>query len=187
MSIAQQPRRVGGAKTRRNTAQVGVNDYDSHEVPVLIRLPDLSAQAQAEEASSQGRTCRHDSAATKSKRKRHSRKSSSERQRRESPDSGVNTKLVVGGVLVGVVVVSLLFFANGGSSDRSDEVAWPDENGEALVAEGGLEVVIPDVASESSPEFNYGLETVESQAIPREAADTMTPPSLADVPTPNGT
>lgn len=180
MSTAQQPRRVGGVKPGRNTAQIGASKYDSQEVPVLIRLPARATPSVEGDSKPNGQMYRYDSADTKSDRS-HESKSARGQRRSDQANLGVNTKLVVGGVLAGVVVVCLLFFANGGSSDRTDDVAWPDEDGDVLVASDGVQVIIPE-DSDPSPEFTYRSETVEAEPIPSDSIDTITAPNLEDVP-----
>ena len=181
MSIAQQPRRVGGVNLRPTAAHEIASKYDSQEVPVLIRLPARSSVSTTPVGHLEGKTYGHDSARPKSERKRKETKSTRGHRPANKSDRGVNTKVVIGGMLVGVVIAGLLFFTNGGSTEQPEDVAWPDENGEALVASGEPQVIIPDF-SEASPEFAYGDETVEALPLAADTIDTMTAPDLADVP-----
>lgn len=185
MSIAQQPRRVGDVKPRRNTAQDGASDYDSQEVPVLLRLPARACQSPAGELSSHGSATGGEATGLKTEPNRQESKLPRGRRSANKADRGIDTKLIVGGLVVGVVIAGMLFFTNGRSTDQSDDLAWPQENGEELAAGEDLQVIIPEV-SEATPEFAYGLETDESQPIAREPLDSLTAPDLADVPGPGG-
>lgn len=189
MSIAQQPRRVGGGQSRRNSAEDSsgqhAGQYDSLEVPVLIRVPACSATAVRGESGAQGKTYRYDSAQPKNERERNGDKSAQGRRPAGPPERGVNTKLIAGGMLVGVVIAGLLFFTNGGGTNQSDNLAWPEESAESLVADQGLQVTIPDVP-EASPEFAYGAEGAGAQPIAHASIDALPAPNLADVPSPTG-
>lgn len=173
---AQQPRRAGGATPPNNAAGSAADQYDSLEVPVLLRLPDLSSECDADAPKPTSSSRRH----SRDKARRERTKTSRERRPVEA-DSKVNTKLVVGGVLLGVVVVAALFMMNGGSTESTDDDAWPEAD--TVVQEPDIE--IPGITEDIDPES--AVASFESE-VPGDAEPTtpptnlLEPPDLADVP-----
>lgn len=175
MTGVEQPRRADSVMPRQGVPDVSENKYDSQEVPVLIRLPDISVHQEALPGApeSQGRKYRRDMAETKSSGSRSAQPSGRSRRASET-DTTVNTRVVVGGVLVGVVLVVALFLVNGRSSDSPEETAWPESAGELPSVVEGLEIEIPQ---NLTPDTAVAAETSEA-----DSSTLLDPPELADVP-----
>jgi hypothetical protein len=159
---AQEPRRSTKVTPRRNlpisdAVEPGVQ-YDSDEVPVLIRLPDWSEVPPPGQPTAPGaRTYRFDDGEQNPSKNRSRRKDKKQSLSLPSVQLPAHNKLLIGGVLAGVVVVALLFFFNGqGSEPTSDGMAWPQgETDSSLIVEEPS-ISIPDQqAAQSYQGFAY--------------------------------
>jgi len=153
---AHEPRRESKVTPRRHssqaTAPVAGVQYDSDEVPVLFRLPDLSATAQNVELADPAPQRRFDRPEGKSA---HGHSRGPHTRAKSQPTNLLNNKLLIGGALAGVAAVALLFFTNGsGTKKTDDETAWPSGEGESSQVAQDLQISIPE-STESVPPSNF--------------------------------
>lgn len=190
-TAAHEPRRVGSRPVaspsaskvtpRRNASDAGEPvgmQYDSDEVPVLIRLPDLRAVSPVETRPAPE---------SQRKRKRSERQSASKQRSSQSehqkvgkkpvPQQAGHNKLVIAGVVGGVLVVAMLFLFNaGGPKAPVEQDGW---SGEIT----GLEVEMPgdSLAGNSEPpalDFEYAA----PEAQPAQLASGKTAQKQLGVP-----
>ncbi|MDA1053777.1 MAG: hypothetical protein O3C40_25290 [Planctomycetota bacterium] len=170
-TAAHEPRRVGPRRTnsssvskvtpRRNApeaSEANAIQYDSNEVPVLIRLPnlrDISSEETNPAPPTEKKRRRIDraSAAEHKTSKRHASTAGKKSLQRKASDN----KLVLGGVFGGVLVVVLLFVFNaGGPESPTDAGGWAGNDTEQELLVGDPDISIP--AEIATPEWDAGFE-----------------------------
>ncbi len=187
-TAAHEPRRVGpdraesisGSKVtpRRNASEThdstGVQ-YDGDEVPVLIRLPNLHDLAAAEvnaAPTEQRRTTRIDGAnhrAIGASSEQSSRTKSKSKSKRSIEPEQNNTKLVVGGLIGGVLIaVALMLLSSGGDTTTEEQDGWatPASEGEMLANEP--EISFPtdsEIGASPEPESLYPGYAIEPPSL----------------------
>ncbi|HUG70021.1 MAG TPA: hypothetical protein VMM76_19880 [Pirellulaceae bacterium] len=199
-TAAHEPRRVGprradsppGSKVtpRRNAPETSEQDgaqYDSDELPVLIRLPNLGDLGPVEtQIASESKKKRHridPPSASKQKRSRHEASKGSKKTFQQQ--AGGN-KLVLVGVVGGMLVVVMLFVFNAsGPTPPADQDDWAKQDSGVLleVPEVSISAANNSPPSASPPDFTYtapGLE--EAQFASGELAKTPLGPPDFDMP-----
>ena len=169
-TAAHEPRRVGprradspsGSKVapRRNAPETSEQNglqYDSDELPVLIRLPNLHDLGSIEKQSEPRAQKKHHSSNRKSAgEQKTSAQSASKVAKKPVPQQAGSSKLVIGGIAGGILVVVLLLLFNAGSPEPpTNEDGWASEAAELEPA-----VQEPDfsfAAEIEPPALNSGL------------------------------
>ncbi len=184
-TAAHEPRRVGprrsdsptGSKVtpRRNapdTSEPHALQYDSDELPVLIRLPNLcdTGAAETRPASRTQRKTNRIDRGSASKQRAAKQKAPQVAKKSFQQRAGDN-KLVVGGIVGGILVIVVLFVFNSGSTPPGDQDGWASEAAAIEPPVEGLEVVLPDSAEPTPPfpGFAYGSPSEDTQQTPIEA------------------
>ena len=148
-TAAHAPRRAGsrraespsGSKVtpRRNAPesceQNGL-EYDSDELPVLIRLPNLRDLGSVEKPPEpRNQKKHHSNERTSAGKQKTSTQSTSKAAKRPVPQQAGSNKLVLGGIVGGILVLALLLLFNAGSPDPpTDEDSWANEAAELAPA-----------------------------------------------------
>jgi len=166
-TAAHEPHRVGprradspsGSKVtpRRNAPEVSETNgmqYDSDELPVLIRLPDLHDPGSVESrtASPAGKKRRRIDRASLGKQKS-SKQNGANMSKKTFQQRAVGNKLVLGGIVGGMLVVVTLFLFNAGSpTPPADQDGWASEAAELVPLVHEPEFSLP-AENESPPLF----------------------------------
>lgn len=159
------PRRAGSSSEvkvtpRRNatdpSAPYGIQ-YDGDEVPVLIRLPDLrdlatsGVQSAPEPKQRQLRIDSGSRSETTTKPKSSNRSKSSKKSKRSIEPDQNNTKLVVGGLVGGVLIAVALMMASSGGDMPEEQDGWATQSEEAEQLVQEPEISIPTESELASP------------------------------------
>lgn len=162
-TAAHEPRRAGlrrvespaGSKMtpRRNASEASESNgarYDSEELPVLIRLPNLRTLGPAEsraDSPSQKKQHRVDSSSASNQKP--STRESLKTNKKSFHQQAAGNKLVIGGVVGGILIVVLLFAFNASrSTPPVDEDSWANQGAELLVE---LPEPAPPAANKPAP------------------------------------
>lgn len=153
-TAAHEPRRVGprradspsGSKVtpRRNAADVnepGGVQYDSDEIPVLIRLPDLRTVGAADSPSTTAaQQKKHRIDRPSANKQTQSQHKSEKVSKKPLPQQAGHNKLVIAGVIGGLLVLALLFLFNSGSKQPIEQDGWANQDIEISIEEPELAV-----------------------------------------------
>ncbi|MBC8351275.1 MAG: hypothetical protein H8E66_04780 [Planctomycetes bacterium] len=141
------PSPEGKVAPRRNAPQVSAPSgirYDSDELPVLIRLPNLHDVASAETPPAATKKKRHRIDRSSGGKRKLSSEDSSRTSKKTFEQSTINNKLVLGGVVGGILLVVILFALNaGGPEPLAEQDGWASEDGEPDLLVQDPEISIP--------------------------------------------
>ena len=144
----------GSRRNALDTSEPSGARYDSDELPVLIRLPNLRELDPSETPAASPSAKEHrriDSSS--SHRQKAPRREASPASKRSFRQHVTNNKLVLGGVAGGILVVAMLLAFNGRESlPPAGQDAWASED-------GGVLLEIPEASlsatNNSPPHFTY--------------------------------
>lgn len=172
-TAAHEPRRVGprraespsGSKVtpRRNASETGELHgarYDSEELPVLIRLPNLRELGAVETpVASSSRKKQHRIDPPSASKRNTSNREESKTSKKSFQQQAGDKKLVIAGITVGVLVVVTLFAFN--SSDPTppaDQDNWANQDREVLVEVPGNSLPAANNPASLSPPPDFVYE-----------------------------
>lgn len=199
-TAAHEPRRVGprradsppGSKVtpRRNAPETSAQNgaqYDSDELPVLIRLPNLGDLGTVEtQIASESKKKRHRIDPPSASNQKRSRHDTSKGSKRSFQQQAGDNKLVLVGVVGGILVVVMLFVFNAsGPTPPAGQGGWANQD-------SGVLLEMPEASSSaannsppfaSPPDFIYTAPGVEeAQFASGELKNTPLSPPYFDMP-----
>ena len=184
-TVSHQPRRVGprpenasaGSKVtpRRNspeTSEPAGVAYDSDELPVLIRLPNLLDLAPESAQSSRGKKRRHRIDRPSGGKPRTPKHDSSKAAKKSFHEQAGNNKLILGGIVGGIAIVVALFLLNSSGPDLpSEEDGWAVQEAEPELLVHDPEIMLPS-ENEPLPLYHgFVYETPEAEPVEQASSE----------------